>query len=43
MDFDFLWHIDRTYIEGVHRRVIFLKNLNNWNFGDFLKNGDFGD
>ena len=22
---------------------LFLKNLKNWNFGEFLENGDFGD
>ena len=42
MDLDFLWHIDIIYIGAVHMRII-LEKYKNWNFGKFLKNGDFGD
>ena len=36
IDFVFLWHVERTYIEAVLRRIIFEKSKK-LKFGEFLK------
>ena len=43
IDVVFLWHIDRTYVGAVLRRIIFEKKKLKIVIGEFSKNGDFGD